>query len=119
MNSKNNRHEQLWCDAVRECGCIITGNTQVQLHHIWGSKFKHNKIHIGNYAVLALSPELHDVSSNHVHNVTHNKNAFHFEFGSNAELFQKTIILVAENFNAGVQPPQKVIESILDWGEFH
>jgi len=119
MNSNNTAHEQRWCDAVRQCGCIITNSEQVQIHHIWGSKFKHNKIHVGNYAVLALNPELHDVSSNHELNVTHHKKAFHEAYGSNARLFEKTLYKVAEKFGNEVIPPSHVIESILDWGKAH
>ena len=119
MQSKNNKptaHAKRWQQAVRNAGCVITGNSQVQVHHCGGASLRHNKTRIGHYAVLALSPELHDVGSNHPLNVTHHKKAFHAKYGTNAQLFKRTMQLVSENSNADVLPPQDVINAILDWG---
>ena len=52
-----------------------------QLHHVKGRSFKHNKVDIGHWLILPVPFELHDVSSNHPLNVTHNKNNFTAAFG--------------------------------------
>lgn len=78
-----------WLETVTLHGCVITGRSDIQRHHCAGRKFKHNKTAIGEYFVLPLWYELHDVSSNHEFNVTHHKRAFTDNYGLQSELFAK------------------------------
>ena len=117
MQSKGNQptaHAKRWQQAVRDAGCIITGSDQIHLHHIWGASFKiGGGIWVGQYAVLSYHHLLH---MNGELNVTDHKKAFHDKYGSNADHFEKTLQLVAENNQATILPPQQVIEAILKWG---
>ncbi len=58
-----------------------------QLHHCTGRSAKHNKVAIGHWFILPVPFELHDVSSNHPLNVTHNKKAFTDCFGKQSQIF--------------------------------
>ena len=69
--------------AIRDNGCIIPGFGAMgyQLHHIWGSSAKHNKIWIGQDAVLLLPWELHDVNSDHYLHVAKHPKEFANAYG--------------------------------------
>lgn len=69
-------------------GAEYDGRTDFQLHHVLGRSAKHNKISIGHEFIIPVPFELHDVSSNHPHNVTHRKKAFIKEFGTQSGIFQ-------------------------------
>jgi len=58
-----------------------------QLHHVLGRSAKQNKIAIGHWFILPVPFELHDVSSDHPLNVTHNKKAFTAMYGMQRVLF--------------------------------
>ena len=79
-----------WCENNIQ---ILYGNEWLckpfQLHHVLGRSAKHNKIAIGHWFILPVPFELHDVSSNHIWNVTHHKHAFTDVFGSQCSLFDK------------------------------
>jgi len=79
--------EKAWLQRVAEHGCVINGQSVIQLHHCVGREGKHNKYHIGRWFVLPLSVELHDVSSDHPHNVTHHRKEFVKTFGLESDLF--------------------------------
>lgn len=102
-----------WEALVREQGCIITGQNDVQLHHVHGRTYKHNKVLIGPWFILPLCCELHDVGSNNPNNVTHYPKDFANAFGLQKDLFATMCRdLVLEG---NVLPfPQEVIDSIQD-----
>tara|TARA_R110000851_G_scaffold104433_1_gene222145 strand:+ start:195 stop:629 length:435 start_codon:yes stop_codon:yes gene_type:complete len=83
-----------------------------QLHHVLGRSAKHNKVAIGHWFVLPVPFELHDVSSNHHFNVTHCKNNFTNQFGSQRDLFQKMVIsMIYLGYRI---PSPEIVYSILD-----
>lgn len=84
-----------------------------QRHHVAGRKYKHNKVAIGEWFILPLPFNLHDVSSDHPLNVTHHKNKFTEKFGLQSVLFKEMIESMVE---LGVILPfdQDVINSIMD-----
>ena len=76
-----------WEAAVREHGCVITRETNVQLHHVYGRTYRNNKVLIGPWYILPLSPRLHDVGSNDPCNVTHFPKKFAEHYGNQKDLF--------------------------------
>jgi hypothetical protein len=75
-------------------------NKPIQRHHVLGRSAKHNKVAIGHWFILPVPFELHDVSSNHEHNVTHRKNSFIREFGNQRGLFEKMCLSMKDyNYN--------------------
>ena len=88
INTKPSRAvEKKWLDRVAAHGCVITGQSNIQIHHCRGREAKHNKYHIGRWFVLPLAFELHDVSSNHPLNITHHRKAFVDRYGTEGLLF--------------------------------
>ena len=49
---------------VADIGSIISGDTGVNLHHVIGERAYHNKIHIGVWWILPVSPAEHDMIDN-------------------------------------------------------
>lgn len=45
--------------AIAEHGSIISGDPGVQLHHIFGASAKHDKLPVGQWALLPLTPKEH------------------------------------------------------------
>jgi len=88
-NKPSKAVEKAWLQRVAEYGCVVTGQSNVQLHHCVGREGKHNKYHIGRLFTLPLCFELHDVSSNHEWNITHHRNKFIEEFGLESEIFSE------------------------------
>ena len=89
INTKPSRAvEKKWLDRVAAHGCVITGNSQCQIHHPIGREGKSNKYHIGRFFCYGLSFELHDVSSNHPFNVTHHRKAFVGTYGKESRRFE-------------------------------
>jgi hypothetical protein len=85
-------------------------NKPIQRHHVLGRSAKHNKIEIGHWFILPVPFELHDVSSNHPLNVTHNKKAFVKRFGNQRDLFLQ---MVEEMRDDGYElPPYDACEAI-------
>lgn len=116
-----NAEQKRWMQAISEWYRDI-GFTQLglnnswydfQLHHCGGRKLKQNKVSIGDWFVLPLPVRLHDVNSNHPHNVTHHKHAFTKRFGLQSELFKEMIDSMVE---CGITLPfgQDVIDAIED-----
>ncbi len=98
-------------DVVRAHGCIITGQNDVELHHIFGRKYKHNKLLIGPWGILPICKRLHNVMSNHPMNVTHFRHRFTAEFGTQRSLFAKLLDNLTE---AGIlfEVPAEVVGMI-------
>jgi hypothetical protein len=92
-----NAAQKKWMQTISSwyqgCGFIDhrLNQYQFQLHHAGGRAYKHNKVAIGHWFVLPLPVEYHDVNSNNPLNITHHKNKFTDEFGSQSELFQEMI----------------------------
>lgn len=93
--------QKRWISAAASTGCIVTGESEIQIHHIFGRKAKHNKIEIGEWAIIPLAIRLHDVGSNHPFNVTHWKKRFEIEFGSQKELLKKLFLKVRRGIDDG------------------
>lgn len=83
-----------------------------QLHHVLGRSAKHNKVPIGHYFILPVPFILHDVSSNHEFNVTHHKNAFTEEFGSQRCLFESMYFFM-KGYGYSV-PSDDVVSAIMN-----
>lgn len=77
-----------WLSMVAEFGCVITGTTQIQLHHSCGRKYVKDKFAIGELFVLPLWFELHDISSDKPWNITHHRKEFVKVYGMERELFK-------------------------------
>tara|TARA_R110000772_G_scaffold31913_5_gene78499 strand:+ start:631 stop:1005 length:375 start_codon:yes stop_codon:yes gene_type:complete len=65
--------------------------TQFQLHHVMGRSAKQDKVEIGHWFILPVPFALHDVSSNHLLNVTHHKKSFVRKFGNQSEIFNQML----------------------------
>ena len=101
-----------WERQVREYGCVVTRRCDVQLHHVAGRTYRHNKVHIGRYFILPLCWDLHDVHSNHPHNVTHWRHTFTDEYGTQRDLFAQ---MCADMQEDGLEiPPTNILEVIAD-----
>lgn len=88
MNEKPTKaEEKAWLSRVAEHGCVVTGQSNIQLHHCVGREGKHNKFHIGRWFVLPLAFELHDVSSDNALNITHRRKEFVNTYGTECYLF--------------------------------
>tara|TARA_R110000751_G_scaffold268437_1_gene368180 strand:+ start:1406 stop:1759 length:354 start_codon:yes stop_codon:yes gene_type:complete len=87
--------EKEWLQRVADHGCVVNGNSQVQLHHPVGREGKQDKTYIGRFFVIPLSPWLHDVDSMHPWNVTHRRKNFIKEFGLESELWYKMVLKLA------------------------
>ena len=85
-----------------------------QRHHVKGRTYKQNKVHIGDYFILPVPFDLHDVSSNHPLNVTHHKHAFTGVFGKQSDLFADMVYLMElEGYEI---PPIDVMNAIRGTG---
>lgn len=89
--------EKAWLQRVANYGCVVTGQSNIQLHHCVGREGKHNKYHIGRWFVLPLAFDLHDVSSNNEYNITHHRKAFVQEYGREGMLFLDMCICLEED----------------------
>ena len=80
-----------WLEIVTEHGCVVTGRSDIQRHHVFGRKYKQDKVHIGEFYVIPLWWELHDISSNHPNNVTHYPKRFAKAYGMQKVLFAEMV----------------------------
>lgn len=81
--------EKAWLSRVAEHGCVVTRQSNIQLHHCVGREGKQDKFHIGRWFVLPLEFELHDIRGKDPCNVTNHRHAFTSQYGSQMALFQK------------------------------
>ena len=58
-----------------------------QIHHSVGRKGKHNKFEIGEWFILPIEFQYHDVSSNNPFNITHWRKRYCIEFGNERDQF--------------------------------
>ena len=54
-----NAAEKRWREMVREQGCILGYPGPVEIHHVVGRTAKHQKIEIGHWWILPVSPLAH------------------------------------------------------------
>jgi len=119
--SSPNAKQKRWMARVADYGCVVSGNSNIQIHHCVGRTAKHNKIAVGHWFILPLSFELHDVSSNNEYNVSKCKNAFIDEFGEENELFMKMFVeLIKQESESPFPdysdfPELNVIGAIMGW----
>ena len=114
---KQNADEMAWLARVAQYaeqhGSIPEGAPGAfEIHHCVGRAAKQNKIHIGNYFILPISFEMHNVMSNNPLNVTHFRKRFTEEFGTQRDLFAKMVETIAEE--DGANPvPEDVFNAIM------
>ena len=93
MHTSNKKDRELE-EMVRGMGCVITGaNNDVEVHHVKGRTYKHNKTLIGNVYMLPLHKDYHMVTGSHPNAYHKNKNGFIDEFGDPRELFEKFVLV--------------------------
>jgi len=102
-----------WLGIIAEYGPVIEGSGPIQLHHVVGRTYKHNKVLIGPWFVLPLPWQYHDVHSNDPLNVTHYRHRFTDFFGQQSELFNKMCV---DMENSGIVLPfdNAVMAAIMD-----
>ena len=90
MNTKlTPKQEKVWLSRLAEYGCVVTGETNIQIHHCVGREGKHNKYHIGRIFVLPLAFRLHDVSkTDEPLNITHHRKACIEAYALECQLFE-------------------------------
>lgn len=108
-----------WHKRIAEHGCVVTGQRHgFQIHHPVGRtrvvRLGALKVHVGQWFCLPLLIELHDVSSNHPHNVTHFKHAFTEQYGKQSELFRAMCEQLERDWPLPF--PHEVIEAVLNTG---
>lgn len=96
---------------VAETGCILTGSMMVELHHIRGSAYRHNKTALGEWAILALPYELHRDESNPF-SLASSKRAFEGRYGNQWDILLATIERIHDR--TGYYPPDPVMAAVLD-----
>ncbi len=80
---------QDWESLVRQYGCVITRSTaNVEIHHVYGSTYKHNKILIGPHYILPLTTYYHRAGQ---FNVTDHPKKFAEQYGHQRVLFETMV----------------------------
>jgi hypothetical protein len=110
-------------EYMRDLGCCVSSEDwNVQIHHIFGRSTKVKGVgNIGEWAMLPIAWRYHDVHSNDPLNVTHCKNKFESNFGTQAELFNQalnTLIAKAKvnnSIDASNFPPNEVVKAIMEY----
>ena len=112
-----NANQKGWLKWVGSQSCMVTGDSQIQVHHIWGRKTRANKMNIGHWAIIPLAIRLHDVNSNSPFNITHHRKRFEIEFGTTEkQMFCDLRTLALEHNKCGIlearyiPPPEVAIE---------
>ena len=109
--------QKRWHERVRQFaddhGAIPLGGYRYELHHVKGATFKHNKTHIGEWWVLPIDFDLHNVMSRNPLNVTHFKKRFESEYGTQKELFLSMVEQI-ENEDGIKYVPFEAISAIID-----
>lgn len=109
-----------WHKRIAEHGCVVTGRKHgFHIHHPVGrtrvARLGALKVHIGQWFCFPLAVELHEVGSDHPHNVTHRKRAFVEAYGKQSELFRSMCEQLEQD---GPLPfPHEVIDAVLSTRE--
>jgi len=86
-----------WEELFRSLGCIVTGATNnVEIHHVKGRKFKHNKELIGPIFIIPLHEDLHMITGKHPNAYHKNKKGFIREFGDPRDMFQRCLVMLED-----------------------
>jgi len=93
LNSVIDFHNQVGVGYLYGQECQFS---PLQYHHVVGRSYKQNKIKIGNFFILPVPQELHDVGSNDPDNVTHFRHNFTRRFGNQRDLWQMMICRMEE-----------------------
>ena len=97
MHTSNKKLRE-WEELVRSTGCCVTGATNgVQIHHVKGRTYKHNKVHIGGVYILPLHESVHMVTGSHPNAYHKNKHGFIEEFGLPSFLWVEVLRRVEEH----------------------
>lgn len=123
---KTKAQADFW-QRLRELGCMVTGlNGEIEIHHVVGSSFKHNKVPIGNWYVIPLHVTMHRTG---MCNVTTHKQAFcDYVIKSRAfdatedmtpievqrQVFLAALELYEETYGEDHPVPAEVMDAILD-----
>ena len=88
----SNKNLREWEELVRSTGCCVTGaNNDVEIHHVKGRKYKHNKVHIGGVYILPLHKSVHMVTGDHPKAWHKGKWSFIKEFGFPYDLYKNVL----------------------------
>jgi len=105
MQSKGNAPtaaQKLWCDALR----YESSDEATELHHPAGCTAVHNKVHIGQWWVIPLTPK-------------HHREIHAGEFGKNRKEIEKGLFMTwyerirDQNWDTPVLPPDDVVAAIM------
>lgn len=108
-----------WREEVRALGCIVgmEKGPHIQIHHVLGATAKHNKVAIGHWYILPLTPWAH--LDNPVLNVTHNKRLFEAQYGTQISLFKQLIKNYEFHYEKRAPVPEEVLAAIYDLAGVH
>lgn len=83
---------------ARRAGCVITGATnEIEIHHVKGRTYKHNKVLIGPLFILPLHKDYHRVTAKNDNAYHKNKHGFIAEFGRPSDLFVRWVLVALKN----------------------
>jgi len=85
-----------WLSMVADFGCVITGSSEVVLHHSVGRAYVKDKVQIGELFVLPLERIMHD-NGDYPLNVTHHRKDFVEAFGMERDLFKEMVDKMVDN----------------------
>jgi len=89
INSKPSRAvEKKWLDRLAAHGCVITRQSNIEIHHCMGREAKSNKYHIGRFFALPLAKYLHERYGSHPLNITEHRKAFIDAYGKESRRFE-------------------------------
>jgi len=75
-----NQAEKNFQEWLKDKACCVTNDHGVQVHHCKGATFKHNKVLVGHWYCIPLTPEMH----NKYHS---GSKSFQIEHGHQSELW--------------------------------
>ena len=113
-----NAEQKRWLERVAQYaqdhgGFPHQSGEAVELHHVVGRKGKHNKVEIGEWFVIPVEFQYHNVSSNNPFNVTHWRKRYMLEFGNQRDQFAAMCAVIT---NEGYPLPfgKDVYNAIMD-----
>lgn len=102
-----NAEQKRFMAWVKEQPCVECGGHSVIVDHMYGATFRHNKVRIGNWALLPLCPACDAVKTHGSHNT------YKQVFGRTQAEAWSSLIDMTEWFS---DIPDDVYASIRDWG---
>ena len=106
-----NAEEKAFQAWLKNRPCCVSGRHGVEVHHMYGSSFTHNKILVGHLACIPLHPDFHR-GEHGIHTI--GKNAWVGIHGAQASLFEKQVY--DYGVETGLELPFNEIQAIMDWG---